>query len=505
VDERHTRPFRPAAGDARPGGPALPGPDGDRALDLLRGIDAIVWEMDAVTCRYTFVGGRAVEVLGYPVRDWLAADDFNRVMVHPDDYGRVVEEARRATAESRHHRIEYRAVTADGRTIWLRDWIRVLRGADGRPRTLRGVTVDVTERKEAERALRDSEERLRQIADAIEDVVYMDDTATRRYLYVSPAYERIWGRSCASLYADPDSWLEAVHPEDRARLAAAMERLAAAGFEGEWREEYRIVRADGSVRWVWDVSSPIRDASGKVVRMVGCTRDITARKEREAAMRQMSARLLRSQDEERRRIARELHDSTAQMLAALGMNLEALRRTSGGLRRGARARLASSRRLLEQCVQEIRTLSYLLHPPLLDEAGLRAAIRSYARGFSERSGIRVEVRLPSAVGRLPRDVELTLFRIVQESLSNIHRHSGSRIARIGMARDNGRVRLVVRDRGRGIDPGRLGAAMSAESAGIGVGIAGMRERVRQLGGDLAVQSTPGGTTVSVSLPVPVRS
>jgi PAS domain S-box-containing protein len=289
------------------------------------------------------------------------------------------------------------------------------------------------------------------------------------------------------LYADP-----AVRP----RL---LERLEAEGALEDL--EVQVRRKDGEIVWVSVNVRADRDPDGRLVRIEGACHDITERRRAEEALRQVSARLLRSQDQERRRIARELHDGTAQMLAALGMNLEALRKGSGQVTGAGRARLAGSRRLLEQCVQEIRTLAYLLHPPLLDEAGLITAIRSYARGFSERSGIRVDVRLPRAAGRLPDEIELTLFRVVQESLSNIHRHSGSPVARIGMGRHNGRVRLVVRDQGRGMGAARTRIGVAGPAPGIGVGIAGMRERVRHLGGDLIIDLSPRGTTVKVSLPV----
>ena len=233
--------------------------------------------------------------------------------------------------------------------------------------------------------------------------------------------------------------------------------------------------------------------------LVRAIRYAVDRAEAERSLRDLSGRLLQMQDEERRRIARGLHDSTAQNLAALTMNLALLRSqlAEGGPR--AAKLLEESLAFAEQCSTEVRTLSYLLHPPLLDELGLAGAAREYADGFAERSGIRVDLELPARMGRLPREIETALFRVLQESLTNVHRHSGSKTASIGIAFVGATVRMAVRDAGRGMDPGNLLAA-GAPVAGLGVGIAGMRERVRQLGGRLEVESDGHGTVVTATLP-----
>jgi signal transduction histidine kinase len=221
----------------------------------------------------------------------------------------------------------------------------------------------------------------------------------------------------------------------------------------------------------------------------------------EAALHQLTARLLELQDEERRRIARDLHDSTAQNLAALSMNLSILQRQAAQLEPDARALLAETRAFADRCAQELRTTAYLLHPPLLDELGLAGAVRDYADGFADRSGIRVDLELPPGLERLPREVETTLFRVMQESLTNIHRHSGSPTASIRFQRSKGEISMEVRDKGNGLAaPVEPGAAGGLE--GVGVGIAGMRERLRQLGGRLEIHSGGGGTTVCATLPIP---
>ena len=215
-------------------------------------------------------------------------------------------------------------------------------------------------------------------------------------------------------------------------------------------------------------------------------------------LRHLSARLLQMQDDERRRIARELHDSVGQTLAALTMNLTAVRTDIERLRKTAGA-LADSEALVEEMTREVRTISHLLHPPLLDEAGLASALRWYIEGFAQRSQIQVVLDLPDDFERLSQESETTIFRMVQESLTNIHRHSGSKLAKVRISRSDGDVRVEVEDRGKGMTPEKQ--VELASTGTPGVGIRGMRERLRQLGGNLEIRSDGKGTVVVAHLPV----
>jgi signal transduction histidine kinase len=225
--------------------------------------------------------------------------------------------------------------------------------------------------------------------------------------------------------------------------------------------------------------------------------EIAERTQVEESLRLLSARLLRVQDEERQRLARDLHDSTAQGLAALTMNLAVTQERRGDLDERTRNALEECDALAQRCSKEIRSLAYLLHPPLLEEVGLVAALRWCAEGFAKRSGISVDVDLPPDFGRLPMDVENALFRIVQECLTNVQRHSGSPTARIRLVRNPHWVSLEVRDQGRGMPAGIADRRDAVES--LGVGLLGMRERVRQLGGLLRIDSTGQGATVRVEI------
>jgi signal transduction histidine kinase len=214
----------------------------------------------------------------------------------------------------------------------------------------------------------------------------------------------------------------------------------------------------------------------------------------------LTARLLHLQDEERRRIARELHDSVGQALAALAMNLSSL---GGDLDRIAKAtsKVSDSAVLVNELTKDIRTISYLLHPPLLDEAGLASALRIFVQGFGERSGIHVDLQIPENFDRLPRDLETTIFRLVQECLTNIHRHTVSPVAQIRILRSATEIRVEAEDQGKGIPAEKWSDVLS--SGASGVGIRGMRERLRQLGGSLEITSgnKGSGTLVVAQLPV----
>ncbi len=216
-------------------------------------------------------------------------------------------------------------------------------------------------------------------------------------------------------------------------------------------------------------------------------------------VRELSGRLLQMRDEERRHIARELHDGLGQIIAAVYMSLSRVKGESQELPAGAAQTVEETVALVDQLNREVRTLSHLLYPPLLDELGLESALRWYTEGFAERSKIQVSVEIAPNFGRLPRDLEMHLFRIVQECLTNIHRHSGSRTAVIRLNQDGERVCLEVEDAGHGI-PREKQAAFSSGGR-LGVGIRGMRERVRQFGGNLEIASSESGTRVTVELPL----
>jgi PAS domain S-box-containing protein len=299
--------------------------------------------------------------------------------------------------------------------------------------------------------------------------------------------------------------------------------------EGRWSGELLHTRKDGrqitvSSRWVL-----VRTPDGHTI--LETNNDVTEQKRYEQALRDskeqlrsladsleekvdlrtqelerrnteifdLSMRLLRAQDQERRHIARELHDTAGQTVSVVGMRLQRFVQKAGQASPELANEAEAIRALIEKLNQDIRTASYLLHPPLLDESGLAASLAWYVRGLAERSGLDIRLDIPEDLGRLPQDMELVVFRLVQECLTNIHRHSGSKSAVIQIHRDGGKISVAVADQGKGMTPERLG---EVQGHGAGVGFRGMRERVRQFGGEIKIESNGTGTIVSACLSVP---
>jgi PAS domain S-box-containing protein len=260
---------------------------------------------------------------------------------------------------------------------------------------------------------------------------------------------------------------------------------------GHWEGEVVHTRRNGAPVAVFSRWALQRNEEGAPVAFLVSNTDVTDRQQAVEALRRLSVELLRSQDEDRRRIAQNLHDVTGQKLAAMAMHLATVHQCAGTLDAEGRKALDESLGLLDRIVQEIRTLSYLLYPPLLDEHGLTSALRWYVEGFTERSGIQVTLDVPPDQPRLPREVETVVFRVMQEALTNVHRHSGSPTAAIRLAVDPTSVCLEVRDNGQGFP--HHGADDGPPNPGVG--IMSMRERVKQLGGEINIESGAGGTAV----------
>ncbi|HYL63905.1 MAG TPA: PAS domain S-box protein [Candidatus Methylomirabilis sp.] len=366
---------------------------------------------------------------------------------------------------------------------------------------------DITKRKRAEEALRSSEERFRTLIREMDVGVVLHGPGGE-IQFANQAAQDIFEipleeiRGKKSTEADLISFQEdgtEIPPGQRPAPRAVSTGRAVKNEVIGWR---RV--GSGKVFWTLSNTAPLRNPDGTIAGVLNTFTNITEQRRAEDALHQLSTRLLQLQDEERRRLGRELHDSLAQTVLAVNLNLAQAIQLGEPLTARSRGPLEEARRLLQEMSQEIRTLSYLLHPPLLDELGLVSAIKEYAEGFSERSGIHLELRLPVGFGRLPQDAETALFRIVQESLANIQRHSGSEAAKICLSGDSRWVTLEIRDQGIGMSQ-TVVLGSGAGRARLGVGILGMRERMTQLGGRLEIDSGPSGTTVRASVPLRVEA
>ncbi len=371
----------------------------------------------------------------------------------------------------------------------------------GKP-IVRCIGRDVTEQRRAEHALRESEERFRTMANAAPVMIWLSASDAGCTFFNQPWLD-FTGRPMEEQIGN--GWTVFIHSDDLSRCMETY--LKAFKARAKFQMEYRLRRVDREYRWILHIGVPLFVPPGTFVGYVGSCLDVTEHKQAQDRLQQLSGRLIKLQEEERQRISRELHDTTASSLTALIANLALVRRSASALNSRAHKALSESLDLARQCVREIRTVSYLLHPPLLDELGLASALRWYTEGFAKRSGVSIELHLPAKLDRLPREAETALFRIVQEGLTNIHLHSGSPTATIRLAREAGefvgreQITLTLQDEGCGIGPGVLdGPADNIQ--GLGVGIAGMRERVRQLGGRMEISASSKGTTITATLPLP---
>lgn len=309
------------------------------------------------------------------------------------------------------------------------------------------------------------------------------------------------------------------YPDQEVRSSKPQQDLERAAREGTFEEEGWQVRKDGSRFWADVVITALRDTRGALVGFAKIVRDNTERMRADEARRELSLRILHLQDEERRRISRQLHDMTGPVMSSLLMNLALVEKDAGTLSERSRNALQEAESLARRCSSEIRTMSYLLHPPLLSEVGLAAAVQWFLDGFSHHTGISAHLDAPDDLGRLPDETEISLFRVVQECLTNIHRHAHSPAAVVRMYIEPARTertakadRPIRTDRKDAPDTLVLEVAdqgVSDQSKGTGrfpegFGIRGMRERLTELGGRLEIDSNGRGTTVRATVPIASR-
>jgi len=372
---------------------------------------------------------------------------------------------------------------------------------------------------EAKIALRRSEERFRLLVDAVQDyAIFMLDVQG----YVSSwnnGAQRIKGYGVSEIIGKHFSIF---YPDEDLRSGKPQRELEIAAKEGRLEDEGWRLRKDGSRFWANVIITAIRNDAGRLIGFGKVTRDFTERikanealqkeivertaaerkvRDSEKSLRQLSLRLLKTQDDERRRIGRDLHDSVGQYLVGLKMKVDALKSSRERGQRDDDDELTECSHLIEEAITEVRTISYLLYPPMLEELGLKSAIPWYLDGFTKRSGIKTTFEVSPEFDRIPGDLELALFRVLQESLTNVHRHSGSPTATVRLLTQNRCVLLQIIDEGGSTQSKNWENRAQEWMGTLGVGLRGMNERVRQLGGTLELSSIQGGTTVTARIPI----
>jgi PAS domain S-box-containing protein len=398
----------------------------------------------------------------------------------------------------------------DGSAFWASEVITAIKTDAGALVGFGIVTRDLTEKKRAEEDLLRTEERMRLVVEAVQDyAIFMLDPEGQIMTWNQGA-ERIKGYRAAEIVGKHFS---VFYPEEDIRRGKPAWELEIAAKEGRFEDEDWRLRKDGTRFWANVIITAVKDRANNLIGYAKVTRDYTERMrtlesldearhrlyESEKSLRELSLHLLRTQDEERRRIGREIHDSLGQYLSVLKMRLHSL-----GCSSGAADEIAGCMELVDECVKEVRTISYLLYPPMLEEMGLASAIPWYLEGFSQRCGIKTSFEIPQELSRLPRDVELVLFRVLQESLTNVQRHSGSASADVRIFPSGSSVVLQVTDKGRGLPTVILQEGSTDWIGSLGVGLRGMSERLRQLGGTLEISSNGAGTQVRATVPAAGR-
>jgi PAS domain S-box-containing protein len=525
--------------------------------------------------------------------------------------------------------VEYTMLKKNGQPVDVELSATVTSDKEGQTAGLVCVARDVTKRKQAERILRDSEERFRQLADNIREVFWMTDVAKKQMIYVSSAYQEVWGRAVETLYASPQDWINAIHPEDRARI---IDSALTKQISGKYDEVYRIVRPDGSMRWIQDRAFPIQDEAGKVYRIVGVAedvterkqvwdalrenearksaimrvaldaiftidhtgriielnpaaesiftrararligenileiippslrpwfqdglanhfsgekgpavgsriempvlradksrfyaeftvtriklkgeptftvyiRDITQRKRAEEELRSLPQRIIKAQEVERSRVARELHDGVNQIIASVKMRIRSTRESLQPVQAATREILGRCDKLLTDALEENRRIAHNLHPADLNNLGFSSACNNLCKEFQSRTNLKVVCVIALPASRLPPGIELTLFRIVQEATNNIEKyaHAESVTLRVGLQNDS--IRLKIQDDGRGFDVKKMQS--DKREKGHGLGLTNMRERALSLGGTCEIVSTPKkGTSITVQIPYTITA
>lgn len=456
---------------------------------LVSSLDGIVWEADGETFQFTFVSPQAERILGYPVRQWLEPN-FWRDHTHPNDTDWCAAFCLDCTEQRQDHEFEYRMIAADGSVVWLHDIVSV-KVEPGGATYLSGIMLDITQRKRAEEELRQKTEILQKIFDNVPVMVVFRDARGQAKL-VNREWERTFGWTLTELQERSGDILNEVYP-DPIHRRRARDTIAAAN--SQWSHFRAKVRDGCLIDTSWAVSR-LSDGTS-----VSIGQNITDRTRADAERRRLLQRLITAQEDERRHLSRELHDNLGQYLSALLLGLESLARMPD-LPPAAVSQLSYLKETTKQFELDVHSVALELRPTTLDDLGLEAALSSFAREWAKRHDQRIKVVFNSSGfanpdQRLPFDVEVAIYRVVQEALTNASRHSNAEIVSIILERDNEQVRVTIEDDGVGFDVDKV---MSSPVENRRLGLLSMQERVQMVGGEFKIDSG-AGTTIVVTIPL----
>jgi PAS domain S-box-containing protein len=468
----------------------------ERLRQLAENTDLIIWlqatdnpELLYISSAYEKISGRSCESLYSNPRSWREA-------VHPEDREKVLEIVNQFPNGQP---ATFRIIRTDQSVRWIESRAFPVKDAGGKVVRVAGVAADVTARHLVEEALRRSEERFRDMAEAIDQVFWIWTRNPHQVFYVSPAYERIFERSCQSLYDAPLSGLDAIHPDDRKRV-----NRTTVGSDPKRLIDitYRIVRRDGTIRWIRDRTYPSRFQSGDTIHFVSVAEDITDAKQTEEALekvsrqfRVLSRRRAEMQEDLEKQVAIELHDQVGQAITAAKISLQSAKRL-----RKAKSRteqLNTSIAILDEILEQVRRMSFDLRPLVLDDLGLVPALRALLNTYGRRNHWKTEFQADSDLQRPDPEAETTCFRIAREALFNVMRHAQATKVTFQLNGEPDGFNLKIQDDGVGFDAAEAQKQMELNR----LGLVGMHERASAMGGSLHFKSAPGhGTKIHLFLP-----
>jgi PAS domain S-box-containing protein len=448
------------------------------------------WEWDPATDS-VLRSAECARILGLSDAQQGIAKDYLS-FIHPDDRAELWSLVHSLTPEDPVYRTQYRRFRPDRSQLWLEESGCATFDGDGKMVRLIGMTADITERKLAQEELRNSEERLSLAIQAGRMYAFEWDSSTDVIVRTG---------ECADIFNWMDNpervtgqqFVDRIHPDDRE--AYAVLRADLIPENPIYKTSYRVLRPDGSLIWLEANGRAFFDGQGRMLRIIGMVTDVTERKLAEEALSSVSRRLIEAQEQERARIARELHDDLSQRMALLQIGLEQFEQDTGSLSFQARQQLHKIAEVTTEISSVIHNLSHRLHPSKLDTLGLVVSLGGLCREFSEQHRLHVQFVHHDVPGQIPQDVTLCLFRIAQEALQNVVKHSGTAEAEVELSGHGDRIDLCISDGGVGFDP------ESAKGAG-GLGLVSMRERLRLVGGNFVIESESShGTRIRVRVPL----
>jgi PAS domain S-box-containing protein len=444
-----------------------------------------------------FMSPQVEKILGYTPKEFVATSDMWEKLFHPGDYARILHEVAEATAAGKVFESEYRMIAKDGNPVWFHDRAAIVRDDEGVPILFRGVMYDITDRKRAEESFHEAVNRLKDFQSLVNlgpaIVIVWRAEPGWPVEFISRNIDQ-FGYSAEDFISRRVHWQDFGHPDDDARLRKEVAGYCRDGVD-EFTLEYRMFNQDGQVRWVEDRSVAVRNAGGKIVKFRGIVLDVTQRKLAEEAYRSAMRQLSTVREEERKRLAYDLHDAVGQGMFAMLLGMTSLRDRLTSDTKAAKTVSG----LCTECsslIQDVRKISQGLYPFALEQFGLCAALRQFASIYSG-SGVRLSVQCSKDIHclQLPNHVGIVFYRIAQGAVSNAIQHAKPKRVEVRLRRRNRQLTLTVRDDGCGFQ----------SNTGQGIGLISMREQAQAIGAELSIASHPGQTVVELRLPFPKPS